>query len=73
MKPGQSETLTFDVTDYDLASFDEATQNWVADKGRYTVKFGASARDLRASGTYAMPREFRMKVHDVLRPNVGLE
>lgn len=73
LKPGQSETLTFDVTDYDLASFDEATQNWVADKGRYAVKFGASARDLRASGTYAMPREFRMKVHDVLRPNVGLE
>lgn len=29
--------------DYDMASFDSEIQSWVTDKGRYDVKFAASA------------------------------
>ena len=73
LQPGESETLTFDVTNYALASFDEAVQSWVSAKGRYTVKFGASVEDIRATSVYTLSKEFTQKVNDVLKPGMSLE
>ena len=73
LQPGESETLTFDVTNYDLASFDEATQSWVSAKGRYAVKFGSSVEDIRATSAYTLSKEFTQKVNDVLKPNMSLD
>lgn len=72
LQPGESETLTFEVSDYDLASFDEPLQSWVSAKGRYLVKFGASVEDVRATGNYNLSKEFTLKVNDVLKPNRDL-
>ncbi|MDH6343497.1 beta-glucosidase [Parabacteroides sp. PFB2-12] len=72
LQPGESQTLTFKVSNYDLASFDEAIQSWVSAKGQYTVKFGASVEDVRATGSYTLSKEFTQKVNDVLRPDMEL-
>lgn len=73
LQPGESETLTFSVSNYDLASFDEAVQSWVSAKGRYTVKFAASVEDVRTTAAYNLSKEQSWKVNDVLRPNMELK
>lgn len=72
LQPGESCTLTFEVGNYDLASFHEDTQTWVSDKGTYTVKFAASVEDVRATGTYRLNKAFTMQVNDVLKPDMKL-
>ena len=49
MEPGQSETLTMTVTNYDLASYNEATQSWEAPAGKYTLGFAANVEDIRTT------------------------
>lgn len=73
LQPGESETLTMKVTDYDLASFDEAIQSWVSDKGKYLVQFGASVEDIRATGVYRLGKAQSWKVNDVLKPTKELK
>lgn len=68
LAPGESECLTMEVKDYDLASFDVAAMSWVCDAGKYEVKFGAAADDIRAASAYTLPRARNWKVNDVLRP-----
>lgn len=48
LKPGESEILTMNFTDYDLAHFDEPSSSWVLEKGLYKVSFGASCEDIRS-------------------------
>ncbi|MCQ2140962.1 MAG: glycoside hydrolase family 3 C-terminal domain-containing protein [Bacteroidales bacterium] len=52
LQPGQSETLTFEVSAYELASFNENANCWETAAGAYTVKFGASVADIRATAAY---------------------
>ena len=49
LAPGASETLTFQVSAYDLASFNEAAAAWETDAGTYQVQFGAAVDDIRAT------------------------
>ena len=49
LAPGASETLTFQVSAYDLASFNEAAATWETDAGTYQVQFGAAVDDIRAT------------------------
>lgn len=72
LQPGESEILIFNVSDYDLASFDESIQSWVSAKGKYIVKFGASIEEIRGIGTYQLSKEFTEKVNDVLKPTMTL-
>lgn len=51
LAPGESEILTFQVSAYDLASFNEATAAWETAAGTYQVQFGASVADIRATAT----------------------
>ena len=52
LKPGESQTLTFKADAYTLASFNEEASEWQTAAGKYTVKFGASATDIRATATF---------------------
>lgn len=49
LQPGESCVLTFDVSAYDLASFNETSDRWETAAGNYTVHFGASVSDIRES------------------------
>ena len=73
LKPGESQTLTMNVTAYELASFNEATQCWESPVGNYTVKFGASCEDIRATGTFRLAKPFSEKVNNVLKPSMPLD
>ncbi|KAI9744656.1 MAG: hypothetical protein M1818_002185 [Claussenomyces sp. TS43310] len=53
LAPGESTTVTFDLTRRDLSFWDVREQNWVMPtEGRFTIRIGASSRDLRAEGQF---------------------
>ncbi len=68
LQPGESQALTLHVDAYGLASFNEATSAWEAAAGDYTVAFGASSRDLRATVPFTLAEAKSWPVHDVLAP-----
>lgn len=66
LAPGESQTLTFTVPAYELASFNEAASRWETASGAYTVHFGASVEDIRTTGVFSIKKPRYWKVHDVL-------
>ena len=57
LQPGKSQTLTFELDARALASFDEGRTAWVAEPGTYTVKIGASSRDVKLSSKFSVAKE----------------
>lgn len=69
LEPGQSQTLIFELTSRDLASFDEASSTWVAEAGEYKVNIGASTKDIRQADSFQLAEEITVKtVHKALSP-----
>lgn len=65
LEPGKSETLTFTLKSKDLASFVDKQSAWVAEKGTYTVKIGASSLDIRLTDTFSVSSDIvAEKVHN---------
>ncbi|MBK8556324.1 MAG: glycoside hydrolase family 3 C-terminal domain-containing protein [Lewinellaceae bacterium] len=56
LQPGASQTLTFNLDGRSLASFEEQRSSWVAEPGQYTVKIGASSRDIRQKANFAVKK-----------------
>lgn len=73
LKPGESETLKFHVSTYDLASFSEESSEWQTATGRYEVQFGASAEDIRAKAVFNNKKTLSKKVNNVLKLNRELK
>ena len=74
LQPGESQQLTFDLDPRSLASFRSGISSWVADKGDYQVRIGASSKDIRLNATFNLPKELLVeKVHDVLYPNFAMK
>jgi len=70
LQPGESQTLTFELDTRALASFWSGISAWMADKGEYEVRIGASSKDIRLSASFNLPADIEVeKVHDVLYPN----
>ena len=63
LKPGESQTLTFKVRNYDIASFNEANSAWEAPAGAYKIHFGASVADVRATATYQLKKAASFKTN----------
>ena len=72
LQPGQSETLTMQLSLYDLASYNEATQAWETAAGKYTIGFGANVEDIRVTAPYSLSKQHTVKCHDVMKPNMPL-
>jgi len=49
LKPGESQTINFELTSKDLASFDPTSSSWIADAGTYSLNIGSSSADIKAS------------------------
>ena len=55
LAPGKSQTLTFTLTAADLASYDTATEAWVAEAGTYKIKVGASSLNTKQTALISLP------------------
>ena len=74
LKPGESQQLSFELDERSLASFWSGIDAWVADKGDYEVRIGASSKDIRLKASFNLPEDIIVeKVHDVLYPNFILK
>jgi beta-glucosidase len=72
LQPGESQTLQFDITPRNLASFDPASSSWIAEAGKYEVRIGASSRDIRQAASFNLDRDLIVKKESVaLVPKIG--
>lgn len=71
LNPGESQVLKMTIEHRDLASFDEANSQWLADAGTYTFHIGASVADIKATSTLKI-KEYTEKVNNVMAPQVQL-
>jgi beta-glucosidase len=69
LKVNEAQTVTFILKGADLSSFDSEKSAWIVDAGTYTVKIGASSRDIRKSATFKVGKALTLdKVSKVLAP-----
>lgn len=73
LKPGQSQTITFNLTGADLASFDTPTTSWIAEGGKYAINIGASSRDIKQTATFTLAKDIVVeKDNKVLAPKITI-
>ena len=73
LKPGESETLTFVVDPYTLASFNDAASAWETAAGQYQALFGASSADIRGTAGFKLAKPQSWPVHPVCLPEKPVE
>ena len=66
LAPCESETLTMNVSAYEMASFNEEHSAWETAAGSYQVLFGASVADIRCTASFNFKKAQAWEVHDVL-------
>jgi len=52
LKPGETKTVTMDITPQDLKFWDETSHNWKAEPGKFKAYVCASAEDVRGTVTF---------------------
>jgi len=69
LEPGRSQTLHFELSPRDLASFVTSESSWIAEAGQYEVKIGASSRDIKQAASFSLGEELVVKkVQKALAP-----
>ena len=54
LQPGESQTLEFTLSQYELAGFDQSASNWQTVKGDYKADFAASSQDIRCKAQFTI-------------------
>ena len=54
LEPGQEKVVTFEIGPDALKYYDEASEGWKADPGRFRALIGASSRDIRQSMEFTL-------------------
>jgi beta-glucosidase len=54
LEPGETKTVTLKLDERALSFYDDAQAGWVAEEGAFAVLVGASSRDIRCTGTFAL-------------------
>ena len=57
LKPGESKTVRFSLDKSAISYYSTARHEWVAEPGTFEVLVGASSRDIRLSGKFALAGE----------------
>lgn len=74
LQPGESQLLSFTLRAADLASFDTQRSSWIAEKGKYVLKAGASVLDIRQKANFKLEKELSVeKVNKALIPQVAIK
>jgi len=73
LKPGESQTLIFEIDPRDLASYDPQQEAWVAESGSYTVSIGASSKDIRQTAKFTLAKDLVVETDEkALTPQVTI-
>ncbi len=73
LKPGASQTITFKIAAADLASFYAKNSYWIAERGKYTVKIGASSLNIKQTASFTLAKDIVVeKDHKVLVPEADI-
>ena len=72
LQPGESQTLTMTIPVRDLASFDEASSQWLTEAGTYTFRIGNNSRNIEATATLKIA-EYTEKTSNALAPQQELK
>ena len=73
LQPGESQTLNFELDAKSLASYDTAQEAWIAENGSYTVRIGASSKDIRQTAKFTLGKELVVeKDEKALTPQVPI-
>ncbi len=57
LQPGESQTVSFDIDAADLSSFDTNRESWVAEVGTYSIKVGASSKNIKQTASFDLAKE----------------
>ncbi|WP_227551642.1 beta-glucosidase [Metabacillus sediminilitoris] len=73
LNANQSQLLKFDLNAKDLASYDEENDQWIVEKGTYTVKVGASSENIKGTATFKVAKDIVVEeVSNSLEPQVEI-
>ena len=61
LKAKETETLNFTITAKDLAAFDEENSNWLVEDGEYTLKVGASSKDIKLKESFKVEKRYHSR------------
>ena len=74
LRPGESQTISFQITLKDLASFDPASSSWIAEAGMYLLNLGASSGDIKASRKIELSKDIVVeKPQKLMMPPANLK
>jgi beta-glucosidase len=62
LAPGETKTVSFPLGQRAFAYYATGPKAWVAEAGTFTIKVGASSRDLRLTGSFALPQTLTVPV-----------
>ena len=73
LQPGQQQTLRFELTAKDIASFETKSTSWIAEAGKYIVKVGTSSENILQTSSFSVAKEIMVeKCNKVLVPQVPI-
>jgi beta-glucosidase len=73
LQPGQQQTLRFELTAKDIASFDTQSTSWMAEAGKYIVKVGTSSEKILQTSSFSVPKDIMVeKCNKVLAPQIPI-
>ena len=52
LAPGETKTVSFELTERDFAYYNVSLHRWVAEDGKYYVLIGSSSQDIRLQGSF---------------------
>jgi beta-glucosidase len=52
LQPGQSQTVSFPITNQTLQNYSERREGWVVSPGLYTLAIGSSSADLHSAVSF---------------------
>ena len=74
LKPGEFEELSFSLKAKDLASFVDGKSAWIAEKGTYIVKIGASSENIKLKKSFTVYTDITAEeVQDAFDLDVEME
>ena len=73
LNPGESETVQVPLTIASLASFNTEKTRWIADAGKYKIRIGGNAEEVKLSKEFTLEKEVLLpQLHKVMVPQVAI-